>query len=351
MGESTLNTRNLIGSGAAVGSLLLLAAPAFASTYDPYLCEMGYTEYCGTTATESSGTGGRDVQERTAGDELRAAAPVVPTAISRRLSNYSPGTRRTSTLENGSGLAAGDGGGKSWWIEGSWTGFENQHAALDFEGDVNTAIVGLDKRVDERTIWGVAFHAERTETELRAVGRRSEKSGAGFTPYLAYAIDDNYTLDANIGMAWLGVDEPGRDMDAQRFFGGVNLNGYWQYADWGLEGHVGWLHAQEDFSESSTGVTPDDTRMDRINLWGRINYVDGPYQPYFIAGYTNDVRSPERYDGTAAAPRTDHDNFELGAGFNYFSDNSLAFNIEATTVAAKDNVDQESIRASVRMAF
>jgi hypothetical protein len=285
-----------------------------------------------------------------------------------------------------SGVAAGDLGG-GW---GLWSSYVNSNFDSDFifplvngllaySARSQSALVGVDKLLAERFLIGVAFGVQDLSTRTLFNGGGTESDGWTVSPYGAFIINDNFSIDVAGGFSDLEYDQrrisraDGSDIvanfDAERTFVATNLNALWINGGWVFGGHLGALYAEEDqdaYTETGTPLSAiaqgsrlrvvGDRNIDLTQLVvsADVAYNFGSIEPYGIITYRNDLTSDDGIDAgglpgdfTSIEP-DDDDEVELGFGVRYFSNFGITGGLEYTLVEGRDHFKNSTFMLTVR---
>ena len=256
------------------------------------------------------------------------------------------------------GKAAGNGNGKiGLWFSGSYTNIDSNQVDAQFDGDISSGVVGIDYKVKDNLIAGVALGYEDSNFTTTFNAGTEDSSGWTVAPYALFQVNKTFSVDATVGYSSLNYDMTRaevRDLntvtgstDAERWFAAANVNGDWVKNKFLIGGSVGVLSVSEDkdaFTEVGSGafaVAANSTNIGRVHIGGDLGYDLGKMVPYVSADFRHD------YDTDA----TGSESVEVGIGSRFKLGNAISASIEANTVQLKDNLDQYGAVASFRVTF
>lgn len=243
----------------------------------------------------------------------------------------------------------------------------------DSKFDLNNYIVGIDHKLTNKTVVGVAISYERAEGTTGFNAGDMDSDGLIFSPYFATLIRDAFSFDLTAGLGWVDVDQkrnkdgskvPGAgvitaSLESRRVFISASAKGYYNRDRWNLTGNVSYLYAEEEqhpFEESdgrtySRDVPSNTTHLGQIGVGGELSYVFDTIEPYLNAAFEYDTTYDKDTSGSEDAIY-DRNGVVLGAGFRFllFS-NALVGDIQATKVFGRDDYDEHSIMGNLRFEF
>ena len=178
-------------------------------------------------------------------------------------------------------------------------------------------------------------------------------------------MNDFLSVDASFGYGFIEADQfrldPNSDAritstaDSERYFGTVNFNGTWYLDRWILGSRVGLLWAeneQERFTESNgTPVPTQDTSIRQINIGANVAYAFDQFEPFAGLTYSENYRQAEIALVGNQQPSNDSDDFLFSTGFRYFNDHGITGTFEYSKRFDRDDFEEDSINATLRMDF
>lgn len=281
------------------------------------------------------------------------------------------GGSRTSSIdvvEGTTGLNAGGGPIRyGVWASYSYSDYENDFSSTAFDGHTHSGLVGVDFSPWERTVFGIAFGYEDSDSDTSFNNGSEQTNGYTVAPYFAALLTDIWSVDVSIGYSSLDIDQDRivpfavvggaratSSTDADRWFGSINLNGVTFWNNWILSGRLGALWARnsiDGFTETGPGGTfPDqDSKLGQWSIAGEAAYGLGDWEPYARVTYEYDFSMSEV--STFPQPSNDRDNFLLGAGIRYFSMNGWSGNLEYYKRLGREDFDEDTVSLTLRYEF
>lgn len=192
--------------------------------------------------------------------------------------------------------------------------------------DITNAVFGADYAVAPGLVVGVsgAIDSGQGSTQPTAIAAREASSidGYAIAPYLGYQLTKEMALDVSIGFGSGTTAGSGNtEMQADRLFYAANL-GYSRWIkDLQLTGKFGYLHGEEDFSNTRVaGVTRVNTaaknKLDRWQVGLQAGYwLGNGVQPYAGLSYLSDRRSASQ----AGIDPIGKGAWQWALGLNFFS--------------------------------
>jgi len=282
---------------------------------------------------------------------------------------YSPHlTRKSMTASNqgfslNTGLAAGDGGLEiGVWTNYNHIRFENDFILTKYDGDTDQFLMGVDLQPFDHFIMGVALSYERTTIDTDFNKGESKSAGYSITPYAAYLINQQFSVDINGGYSDISYDQfrilpngtkVNGDTDGQRGFISANLNGSWDLTkEFLFTGNVGGFAAANDddsyVDSSGKKEIRHFTYVSGFNLGGELAYYIADFEPYLNLQF-NHVMSRSSNKIAGIVDPTDDRNNMLGAiGIRYYGAQGLSFSAEYSQRFKQKNIDEDSLSLMLR---
>jgi hypothetical protein len=302
-------------------------------------------------------------------------------AVSKVVSmRMATGKNRTQVSDSGQsfGLAAGDTSSK-WNFWGSANQDKNSYdrggyvdaAAATRNNKYNASItnltIGGDYQISPTLVVGLSVASDNSsgngESFLAGVSQGvAAQSASGYTvaPYLGWQIDQDWSLDATLGMGSVKTDTDGIKGKADRLFYGANVNYVTYTGDWQLTGKGSYLHGQEksgDMTNAIGGVmagTAANNKVDQLRLEGQAGYwLNDNAMPYFGLGYTNDInRSTTVAAAAQLGKELGRNAFLWTLGVNFFSiQNSVTGGISYNQETGRSYAKNNSLMGNVNFRF
>jgi len=234
------------------------------------------------------------------------------------------------------GLSGGDmKRGIGIWVQGTFSGVDNDAVATKFDGNVYTIMAGVDKKIGSKAVIGLAAGYENSDLDTDYNLGDIEGDGYLVAPYLSVSLNDTFSIDVNAGYAWLDYDMKRTDAtnselftgttDATRYWGAISANGDWQRNKLGYGASLGVIYSKENrdaFNE--TGATTGSvsqasvsSKLGQARLGGEVSYDLGKVEPYASARLEYDfTKTKTTVASTQTAPADDDLGATLGAGLN-----------------------------------
>ncbi len=270
-----------------------------------------------------------------------------------------------------SGLSAGD---ESDLAVGTWLSYthsevENDFSTVAFNSDISSLVGGADMLLGDSLVVGVAFGYENQDTDTLFNRGKMESRNYSVIPYVGYLINDNLSADVSVGHTWMDIDQSrsagplvfDSDVDSRRVFAAGNLTATKSAGNLLFSGGVGFLYARDrldPFQESVRGVagtaipnSSSTVRLTQLRIGGSMSGYFSGWEPYVTAFYVRDISStPVQVAAGQAAPADDDDEFQIGAGLRYFSEEyGITAAADITTVQSRESTDAHSVNLTFRM--
>ena len=141
---------------------------------------------------------------------------------------------------------------------------------LDERGNARLGFAGIEKELKKGFLVGLSLGYEDTDLDTGFNRGNLDVDGYIISPYLSYSFKKMFSVDASLGYARVAYDQDrlefqtsekftAKGMDANRYFGTLNLNASKKIKKVSVGGTVGTLYSLEDrdyFVESgTTGIT------------------------------------------------------------------------------------------------
>jgi len=272
------------------------------------------------------------------------------------------------------GLAAGEGfGAWSVWASYSRSSFESDVRVAPFDADLDSALIGADTLLGERLVVGLAAGYEATDADTQFNAGGQDTDGFTVAPYVAWLINDTFSVDLSAGYSTLSTDsdrvDPANgarltaDFDSERGFVTANLNGTWLAGRFVIGARVGMLHSgeiQDGYTEAG-GPSVRTVRKRHVDLTqgyvgGDVAYALGAWEPYVTAVYRNDFASDDG-SGAGGLPNAvgstqpdDDDEFQLGLGVRYFG-KRVTGSFEWLTTEGREDFEDDTFTLTLRLAL
>ena len=251
------------------------------------------------------------------------------------------------------------------WGSYSYSDFDNDFVSTAFDGHRHNILTGIDFQPRENMLLGVAVGYDNSDIDTGFNRGNQDIDGITVAPYFGYLFDENWSIDVSAGYSRVESDQYRTDPNtnnrvnssptADRWFAMLNLNGYTQWQNWLFRGHVGTLLArnyQHDFRESDgTRIDSLTTKLGQVNAGGEASYIFGEFEPFARFAYEYDYSMSEIVVLSGGQPSNDNDNFLVGAGLRYFSQNGLSGNLEWNRRVDREDYNEDTFMATLRKDF
>ncbi|MFA6921297.1 MAG: autotransporter outer membrane beta-barrel domain-containing protein [Gallionella sp.] len=317
---------------------------------------------------------GATASTSTATQEIASTSFSQMLSISRAVSarNMAGNTRpqNTASLDQRFGMAAGNSPAQ-WNFWGSVSSDKNKYdrgVYFDPVGlnshnhtsntNVTNAVLGGDYQLAPTVAIGVsaAFdsssgNASSTNVTAGTAPSYSTSSTSGYTvaPYLGWQINQDWSLDASLGMGSVKLNTTEVSGKADRVFYGTNLSYASWMGNWQLSGKGSYLHGQEKYGNLTSGTgalmanSATTNKMGQLRVGGQAGYwMNDSVMPYFGLSYASDISRSTSSTTSQLGSEIGRTAWVYSLGANFFSiKNSItggvAYNQETGRTYAKNN--------------
>ena len=277
------------------------------------------------------------------------------------------GAPRRMALGGQKGEAAA-GGGQAWNVWGSLSqnNVGYSFAPVNASGRVNAGTVGLDYTFSNKVILGLAVSGDQTRVGLNGSSVTGNLSGSGttFTPYVGVPLNQNWTLDAGLGLGRTKVD-----LTVNNFAGSIKSNrtaaniglAYRQgVGNWLLTGRGSYLSVNDSLGAYtlSNGVLANNiaigdskVRVEQMRFGGQAAYNAGSVVPYIGLNYIYDLKKPNGSAIAGQTPANDRDAFQLQLGLQFKGTGSLYGSVQYSTEQSRQQVKNDQILLNLGLRF
>lgn len=232
-----------------------------------------------------------------------------------------------------SGRAGGDAGADTGlWIQATGTRMSKTEPGLKMHGNIYSAVAGLDHRLSEDTIGGLAVSVEDTNIVTAYNNGHFKGAGVSLAPYFGITLSPEWTFDMSVGYGWLryGVDRTNRavtgNYDAKRLFGGANLTGSYAVGDWRFQ-PTGGVQLSREYQHGYTetgdvSVAPSISKSGRLSFGSKIGYALENGIPYIkVMGEWDFLTAKAVLKGNGEMSRYDRYGGVLAVGYEHYIGN------------------------------
>jgi outer membrane autotransporter protein len=265
--------------------------------------------------------------------------------------------------DNMTGLSSGGKGSPlCFWASATASSLRNDLISTKYDGHLYLMLAGLDYRVNKNLLLGMAIGYEWTELDTVFNNGNMESDGFTISPYVAYLINDSFSIDLLVSYSDLDYDTERTftgvygDYDADRFMVSSNLNYYYVTGNWCLNARLGYMYTEEDadgFTETDgTRIRQNDTDLGEIRFGGQASYFINDFELFFAASYHYDTTMDRtRVGANMERPSNDKDEFETTFGVNVLANDTFQFGAEVSTIFGRDDVENTSVLMNLRIMF
>lgn len=205
---------------------------------------------------------------------------------------------------NGGGESGGEGPSRNGvWAQGMFADVDKTEQDLKMHGTVFNVTVGADHRFDDRFMVGVAVGYENVDFTTAFNGGTYKDQGETVSPYLAYTLSKNWTVDVSGSYAWLTYNGS-RSVDGvvsssysgDRVGASANLTGNFAAGNWRFQSKTGVFYSfehQNSYTDSALeAVDTNSFALGRFSAGGKIGYDVHGVMPYVKGLAEWDFRTP-----------------------------------------------------------
>lgn len=245
----------------------------------------------------------------------------------------------------------------SVWANGSFTWVDNSAAGSNFDGDVGTLNIGIDKWFNDKLLAGVSVGYSKTDISTTFNSGTYEEDTVTLAPYGLIKFTDNFNVAGTFGHSWGDVDQNRQNgattssTDAETWFAAGTATYSKTFDKLGLAGRVGYLWADRDtdgYIESNNNVvaaTAAETSQGRIGAEASYLFETGSVNlsPFASVDYLYDFEDEINNDADA---------FDTGLGLRIGSkDGSVDGSISVKTQLGRSDFDSTTASATLRFNF
>jgi outer membrane autotransporter protein len=276
-------------------------------------------------------------------------------------------------------MAAGNGGsGFGAWVSGAWSDVEDENASTAFDGDVYSAMAGVDYRITPRAVVGIALGYENTDLDTAYNGfggadGNLDADGWTVAPYIGVELAPNVSANLAVGYSDLEYDTLRFDpnsgnritgsTDADRYFVNASVNGLHEFdQNWRLHGSSAVFYASEDkdaFTETESNAalianSGQSTDFGQVSVDARLGYLMQGFEPYALAGVEFDFSKDEApvAAGQSRASLDDSDfGAKFGGGVKLHLGPNVTGGVELYTVEFRDDYNEYTLSGGLNVKF
>jgi hypothetical protein len=256
------------------------------------------------------------------------------------------------------------------WINVGGARASDTHAFETFHGSINTLVGGIDYRVLDNAVLGLAIGYEMARITTSFNNGTLDADNVAIAPYFGYAFNDNFSLDATAGYAFVnyGMTRSDRtvkgDTDGGRVFSSTNFTARTAIDNWRLSTGLGYLYLQEHqhaYTETGSGagqVSAVNIRLGQLRSVNKIGYLErtswGWVQPYLMIRPEYDVnKTPPAVLDTTTNTKAVSDRFgtTFGLGLSMAIGDNSTVTLEGTTSQFRSHLGMDGVSGTVRLQF
>ncbi len=263
------------------------------------------------------------------------------------------------------------------WGSYNRSNFDSDALVTPYDGNLDSFLIGVDSMPIRNLVVGLGFGYENTDTSTLFNGGGQNTDGFTVAPYIAWFLNDIFSVDLSGGYSRLNTDQDrldpangntlGSSFDSDRRFVTTNLNASIVRGSWVLGGRVGYLYSEEeqDAYTEAGGPSAKVVKGRHLDLGQGYIGVDlaysfGALEPYATVTYYNDFTrdngtgggpggGPGPGPGPAASQAMDDDEVQAGFGVRYFGSNGISGTLEWLKTAGRERFDNNSLTATLRI--
>lgn len=259
----------------------------------------------------------------------------------------------------GTGLAAGDGGGRfAVWSTGAYSYLSGDSRLTTYTGHGSILTVGADCTFDDAAVVGLSL--VRFQSRLSLIGNRSLRTtGIGLVPYAgASFLDQTVSVSANAGIFRTDTEShallTSSSFDGHRVMASLNASYAFRDDAFSIGPTLGLLYT---YNMGQSHITTSGQRVDRTDTW--VADVSAGVQASYalsdaveIGGSISYIRDlVPTFSQNALVRQTDKDLMEAGVRVTWYRDGALTASTEASHAFLTNEQKASTVVASLRYSF
>ena len=273
----------------------------------------------------------------------------------------------------------------SFWGNFSYDILDNEFINTPYDSNTKTFMAGADILPMDNMVLGLALGYEDTSTDTDFNTGEQDIDGYTFAGYFGYLLNDFFSIDMAGGYSSIDIEQrrlsdsfleftppaltPNAffgtptgttitgEVDADRLFFAVNINGYWHVNNFIIDGHAGYLWAEEDqdrFIETTGTLTDDfgdrEYELGQVRIGANVAYDFRSFlEPYFGVEYLNETTREElRLLPGMAQPANDDDEVLFTLGMRYFSNYGITGDLKLNITSGREDINAYSLMLLLR---
>lgn len=256
------------------------------------------------------------------------------------------------------------------WLNVGAARASDTHTFETFHGNINTLVGGVDYRIRDNAILGLAIGYEMARIKTTFNNGTLAADNVAFAPYFGYAFNDTLSVDATVGYTFVnyGLTRNSKairgDTDGGRVFTATNFTARTAVTNWQLSTGLGYLYLQESqrrYTEVGAGgaeVSAVNIRLGQLRSTNKIGYFEktswGSIMPYLMVRPEYDVnKTPAAVLDSTTNTKAVSDRFgtTFGLGLSMAIGDDSTVNLEGTTSQFRSNLGMDGITGTVRLQF
>jgi outer membrane autotransporter protein len=222
-------------------------------------------------------------------------------------------------------------------------------------GRVHSALFGIDHRVTDDLLLGVAFSVENSNVQLKTQTSRQRGNGGLVSPYAAYILSDTLIVDAQITMGRVdrnlernrATGQTTGNYASRRLGAATNLTTYFPVEGYDLRSSIGYAYnvdRPDDFLlDDQTRVDLGTTRLGQVISNHEVSFGTGdglvPYAGILLEYDTTRASSADRFGSV------------LSVGVRYGTGTDLSLGAYASTEIGRPNQSTTVLGVNARLSF
>jgi len=256
------------------------------------------------------------------------------------------------------------------WLSYVRTTTDNTKFFTESDGNLDSALVGLDFSPRDNMVLGLTFGYENNDITTKFNVGEQRIHGFTIAPYVGFLFHPNFSVDASAGYSSIDIDQTrldtvnltsiiDGDTDSDRWFVSGNLNAFTRVRDFAFSGRVGIVYAEEDIDAIvETGgpdafTTPSETvEFGQLQAGGEVAYSVASIEPYASVFYEHDFEFEKvLFDTGLPHLPQDRSDVRFGLGARYFSDYGFSANLEWSIITWREGIDSHTLGLTGRLEF
>jgi hypothetical protein len=253
------------------------------------------------------------------------------------------------------GMAAG-GGDTRWnvWGAANYTSFGYSFQPMKSSGHGDAVFGGIDYTFGNNIILGTAVTLERSRIGTDFNNGHVRGDGHSIAPYIAIPLNNNWTVDATIGVGKTNLDSTvsgvTESVDDKRTFRALSLSYFREYQRWQFVGKGSYLASEDHFSQTATAPSSH-FRMEQLRLGAQAGYDMGTAVPFFATYYISDIGSSRQPSAGGQNPANDRDAWQIQLGVNLGGRGPVSGGVTLFSELSRSQVRNDAILANIAYRF